>query len=178
MAERAALGLDGRVFVDKWAGGLDVAFGADRILGRANPQLVRLEGAMWVVAVAALQHPFIYRMMKGLSESWFYVSVAGIAELRLRNLQQACLTLRLMNTVATDAAYFRFAVSGALKIGVSACVAAEAFLINRLRSGFAEPEDLRCIPSGVDVSLTRSMTVFAGDAFVSVQQSHAFVGIC
>lgn len=54
MARGAALGLDGRVLVDERPGVLDVALGADLVLGRTNAEQVRLEGAMGVVAVSAL----------------------------------------------------------------------------------------------------------------------------
>ncbi len=54
MARGAALSLDGRVLVSERPEGVDVALGADRILGRTNTKLVRLEGAVRIVAVTAL----------------------------------------------------------------------------------------------------------------------------
>ena len=54
MTRGAALSLDGRMLVNERPEGIDVALGADGILGRTNTKLVRLEGAMRVVAVRAL----------------------------------------------------------------------------------------------------------------------------
>ena len=54
VARGTALSLDGRMLVNERPQGIDVALGADGILGRTNTKLVRLEGAMRVVAVRAL----------------------------------------------------------------------------------------------------------------------------
>ena len=54
MARGAALCLNGGVLVDEWAKGVDVALGADRVLGCIYVEQVGLEGAMGVVAVSAL----------------------------------------------------------------------------------------------------------------------------
>jgi len=55
VARGAALCFDGRVLVNKWSEGLDVALSANSILGRTGPKEVRLEGAVRVVAISALQ---------------------------------------------------------------------------------------------------------------------------
>ncbi len=54
MARGAALSLDGRVLVNERPERIDVALGANGILGRTNTKLVRLEGAVRFVAVSAL----------------------------------------------------------------------------------------------------------------------------
>jgi hypothetical protein len=54
MTRGAAFSLDGWVLVNERPEGIDVALGADGILGRTNTKLVRLEGAMRVMAVRAL----------------------------------------------------------------------------------------------------------------------------
>jgi len=55
MARGAAFSLDGRVLVNEWSEGLDVALSANGILGRTSPKEVRLEGPVRVVAIRALQ---------------------------------------------------------------------------------------------------------------------------
>ena len=54
MARGTALSLDGRVLVNKWSESIDVALGANGVLGRTGPKEAWLEGAVRVVAVRAL----------------------------------------------------------------------------------------------------------------------------
>ena len=54
MAHGTALSLDGRMFVNPWPDRIDVTLGADRVLRRTLLQHLRLESAMRVVAVTAL----------------------------------------------------------------------------------------------------------------------------
>ena len=54
MAHGTALSLDGRMLVNPWPDRIDVTLGADRVLRRTLLQHLRLESAMRVVAVTAL----------------------------------------------------------------------------------------------------------------------------
>ena len=54
MAHGTALSLDGRMLVNPWPDRIDVTFGADRVLRCTQLQHLRLESAMRVVAVTAL----------------------------------------------------------------------------------------------------------------------------
>ena len=54
MAQGTALSLDGRMLVNPWPGRIDVTLGADCVLCRTLLQHLRLESAMRVVAVTAL----------------------------------------------------------------------------------------------------------------------------
>ena len=55
MAHGTALSLDGRMLVNEWSERLDVALGANGILGRTSLKEIRLEGSVRVVAIRALQ---------------------------------------------------------------------------------------------------------------------------
>src|SRR5271170_7354960 len=88
MTGGAALGLDWRVLIDPRTGGLDVALGADGILGRADAKLVRLERAMGIMAVAAGDQPFVHLVMEGLGKGSLDVRMTAIAKFGLRNLEQ------------------------------------------------------------------------------------------
>jgi hypothetical protein len=55
MARGATLSLDGRMLVNEWAEGVDMAFGADGVLGRSGSEEFGLESAVRVMAVGALQ---------------------------------------------------------------------------------------------------------------------------
>ena len=54
MAHGTALSLDGRMLVNPWPDRIDVTLGADRVLRRTQLQHLRLESAMRIVAVTAL----------------------------------------------------------------------------------------------------------------------------
>src|ERR1700733_153135 len=54
VARGTALSLDGRMLVNPWPDRIDVTFGADRVLRCTQLQHLRLESAMRVVAVTAL----------------------------------------------------------------------------------------------------------------------------
>ena len=177
MARGAALGLDGRMLVDERTGSLDVALGADGILGRANAELVRLESAVRIMAVTAAHQAFVYSVMKWLRKSRFHVRVAGIAKLWLRYLEKALLSRKLMHAVAAGATYLCFAVGRAFEIGMSANVTTKALVVNQFCGGLAELEDLRYISAGFDVSLAGSVAVLARDAFTAMHEGHARVRI-
>jgi hypothetical protein len=177
VAQGAALGLDGRMLVDERTGSLDVALGADSILGRANAELVRLEGPMRIMAVTAAHQAFVYLVMKWLRKGRFHVCVAGIAKLWLRYLEKTLLSRKLMHAVAAGATYLCFAVGGTLEIWMSVCMTTKTFIVNQSCLRLAEPEDLRCIPATFDVSLARSVTAFARHAFTAMFECQPGVGI-
>src|SRR5450631_111489 len=87
MAGDASLGLDHWVLKHKRTRGFGMALGAYRVLIGSRFQLLALERAMRIMAIAASHQPFIYFVMKGLSERRFHLRVAGVAEIGLRNLE-------------------------------------------------------------------------------------------
>jgi hypothetical protein len=64
-----------------------VAARADGVLICSGTQIVVAEGAVRVVAIAALDEPFIHAMMEWHIESRLYIRVALIAELGLVGLE-------------------------------------------------------------------------------------------
>ena len=70
--------------------------------------------------------------MEGLCKRWLHIGVAGVAELRLGNLEQARLILKAVNTMATGTTDTGFTVSRALEVGMGSFVATEAGLVNLL----------------------------------------------
>ena len=88
VAPQASLPLDRGMFEDKRPARLRVALGADRVLVGGGPDVVVAEGAVNVVAVAALDQALIHPVMEGHVERRLHIGVALEAELRLRGLQQ------------------------------------------------------------------------------------------
>jgi hypothetical protein len=177
VARGAALGFDGRVLVNERPGGIDVAFGADGVLCRTNAELVRLESAVRVMAVAAAHQAFVYLVMKWLRKGRLYVCVAGIAKLWLRYLEKALLARKLVHAVTTGATYACVAMGGTVEIGMSAYMTTKALVVDQFCGGLAELEDLRYISARFDMSLARSMAVLARDPFTAMHERHARVRI-
>ena len=98
------------------------------------------------------------------------VGVALEAERRLRGLEKVLLVLACMDAVAADAAYIRFAVTGALEVGMLALVASQAPGIHFLRRGLGRIEDLGGITAAVGVGLAGAVAVLASDAVLAVRQ--------
>src|SRR5262245_2942081 len=102
MAGHTAFGLDRGVLKSEWTSLVGVAGKANRILGRRSAELVSQEAAMRVVTIAAGNQPFVNPMMKGLGKIRLDFQMAGIAEPRLRRLQQGRLHRRRVNRMAVD----------------------------------------------------------------------------
>lgn len=177
VAKRTAIRPDRLMLVDERTCCLCVTFYADRIARDAAMQSLVLEGAMWVVTIAAIYQPFIHLVVKGLRKGRLYISVAGITKLRLRNLKKAGLAFRFVNAVATRATYACIAVCGSLEIGMRCGVAFQALVIGGLRRHFAEPEDLFYITASLHMLSARPVTAFACHPFASVQQCEPGVRI-
>ena len=107
---------DWRVFINKWTCLFRMAFHADDVPGDAASQSRCLEGTVRIVTIAAFQQAFIHLVVKGLCKSGLHISVAGIAELWLRNLEKTRLASEFMNAMATQATYVCSSVCRALEI--------------------------------------------------------------
>jgi hypothetical protein len=118
-----------------------MALHTDDIPGDAASQSRLLECPMWIVAIAAVHQTFVHLMVERLRKSRLHVSVAGIAELRLRNLEKAGFASEFMNAMATHATYVCNPVCGALEIRMGRGVALQALLIDCLRRRFGELEE-------------------------------------
>ncbi len=116
VARTAALRFDWRMLINKRTGLFCMALYTDGIAGDAAMQSLVLEGAMRIVTIAAIYQTFIHFVMEGLRKSGLYVCVAGITELRLRNLEKTGLASGFMNAMATRATYACLSVCGAIEI--------------------------------------------------------------
>src|SRR6266481_6249590 len=147
MASDAALGLDGGMFPGEWTSFVGVAVKADHILGSGGAQLVRHETAVLVVAVAAGNEPFIHPMMERLGEIRLDFKMAGVAERRLRRLQQLPVHFGRVYRVAVHAPNVVFQVLRPQEVAVlfAKFVAGEAALGRLFPRKSREPDDLRRI---------------------------------
>jgi len=126
VARYAPLCLDHRMLEEKWTSRLCVAFGADSILICRRLQLLGLKRPVRIMAVAAGHQTFIHFVVKGLRKGRFDIRMAGVAELRLRGLEQVRLIFEGVYAVATRATHSGLTVSRSFEVGVSSCVAAKA----------------------------------------------------
>ena len=170
MASQASHRLDRRVLIHKRPARLHMALGANLVLVDRGLQVVSPEGAMHVVAVTALDRAFVHRVVERHIERTLHIGVAGIAERRLRNFEQARFVLNAVDGMATEAAQAGLRVRRAIEIGVRPRMTAKAGGINLLGRRRPEPEDLRYVPTRADMRQTRSMAAFAGDSFAVVHQ--------
>lgn len=136
---------------------------ADSVLLRRRPYLLRLDGAVRVVAVDALDQPFIHAMMKRHVELWFLLEMARVAELWRGFHQQVLSCCRMVRRVAGDATHVVLRVHRIDRIHVlrAAGVAREAASVNLFGGGFFEEEELGGIRRVRDVSSGGAVAIFA-----------------
>ena len=115
---------------DKWTCGLSVALRADCVLISSRLQLLGFEGAMRIVTIAAGQQPFIDLVMERLRERRFYVCVAGVTELRLRDFEQVGLALEGMWAVTVGAAYLGATMRRTLEVWMRSGMAGQTACVN------------------------------------------------
>jgi hypothetical protein len=148
------------------------------IAGDAASQSLLLEVSMWIVAIAATHQTFVHLVVERLRKSGLHVSVAGIAELRLRDLEKAGLASGFMNAVTTHATYVCSSVCGALEVRMCRGMALQALAIDCLRCCFGEPEEgFQTAAASLYMFSARSMAALAGDAFAAMQHRKAGVRI-
>jgi len=177
VARRASFRLDRGMLVNERSTHIRVALGADLVLIGRGPQVIVPEGTVHVVAVAALDQPLIHPVMERHAERRLYVTVALIAERRLRGLEQVLRRLAVVNAVTACATDTGLAVRRTQEIGMRTRVAGEALGIDLLRRSGGKVEDLGLVTASLNVRLARSVAVLAGDAFVTVHQNHLGVRI-
>ena len=177
VARRASFRLDRGMLVNERPTHIRVALGADLVLIGRGPQVIVPEGTVHVVAVAALDQPLIHPVMERHAERRLYVTVALIAERRLRGLEQVLRRLAVVNAVTACATDTGLAVRRTQEIGMRTRVAGEALGIDLLRRSGGKVEDLGLVTASLNVRLARSVAVLAGDAFVAMHQNHLGVRI-
>ena len=168
VARGATLSLDGRMLVNERPERIDVALGANGVLGRTRPKEVRLEGAVRVMTISALQQPFVDLVVERLRKSGLGIGVALIAERRLLRLKHLRLRHKLVGAVAVRATDQSLTVSGPLEVGVRANVARQALLLHLFRRCLCELKDIARDPATLNMGLTGSMAAFTSYAFATV----------
>jgi len=84
MAGLAAFHLDRLMLVDKWPALIGVAGKAHRVLGGRGADLLGLDCAVRIVAVAALHKPLVHAVVKRHFECGFLGQMAAVTKLGLR----------------------------------------------------------------------------------------------
>jgi hypothetical protein len=168
MARGTALCLDRRVLVDEWSECLDMALGANGVLGCTRPKEVRLEGAVRIMTVGALQQPFVDLVVERLRKSGLDVRMTLIAECRLLRPKHLRLRYKLVGAVAARTTDQSLTVGGPLEVGVGTNVARQALLIHLFRRCLCELKDIARDAAALDMGLTRSVAAFACHAFAAV----------
>src|ERR1022692_647173 len=149
---------------------LGVALGTYRILIGSRLQLLALESAMRIMAIAAGHQPFIHFVMEGLSERRFHLRMAGVTKIGLRNFEQILFVFEVMHAVTVRAADFGFGMRRALEIRVRSGMTIQTPLVNFLRRSFFEDKYLALVATTVDMVRSGTMatlaTLVGGAAFL------------
>jgi len=177
VATDAAFRLDRGVLVDERPARLRMALGADSVLIGGGLQVIVPEGSVRIVAIAAADRAFVYRMMEGHIEGRLGVGVALEAELGLFGLQQVLGRLRSVDAVAAEAADVGFGMRGAVEVGVRASMAAETGVVDLFGAHLAEAANLRDVATALDVSLTGTVAAFARDTLAGMLESETSMRI-
>jgi len=160
VASHASFALDCGVFEYEGSARLGVTLGADRIHVGGGLNVIASECTVNIMAVAALQQSFIHLVMEGHGEGRLDVSVAAIAELGLRGLQQMLLNSGIMNAMAAAATHATLGVGRTAQTG----------RIDLLGRGLAELNDLGDVSAALNVLPPWPMTTLAGCARTVVHQ--------
>jgi hypothetical protein len=177
MARAATLSLYGRVLINEWSQRVDMAFGANGILGRTDFNEVWLEGAVRIVAVAAFDQPFVDLVVEWLHKSRLSVGMALVTEAWLRRFEHPGLAFKLVDAVAARTTKEGFAVSGSFEVGVLANMARQALLIHLLRRRLRELKDLAPVAAALNMGLARAMATLACHAFAAVLEGQLGVRV-
>lgn len=103
MAGLAAVNLHGLMLEHKRPLLVCVAREADRVLRRRSAHLLGPHRAVHVVAIAALDQPFIHPMMKRHIELGFLLQMAGVAQLGLGLYEQKIRIFAVVRRMASNA---------------------------------------------------------------------------
>jgi hypothetical protein len=140
-----------------------VTLEANSILRGGGAQLVSEKSAMGIVAVAALDQPFIDAMMKRPVELLLHLDMAGVAELRLLLFHEELAVFGVVGIVTVGATNVVLQMRGAPKVTVFLAVlmAIEASCANLARGSVFESENLGGIATSFHVGLAGTMAGFA-----------------
>jgi len=173
MARLASIHLDGLVLIDKRPLLFGVALKANLVLIRSEAYLLRASRPVHVVAIAALDEPFIDAVMEWHLELGLLREVAGVAEFGLGLDEEKFLRFGVVRGVARDAAHPVLGVYGIDGIHVfgAAGVACQAARVDFFHGDALEGEDLGDVAAARDVFRTGTVTGFA------TLMSRTFLGV-
>jgi len=177
VARQTAFSLDCGMFEHEGSACLCMALGADRILICCGFDVVVAEGAVNVMAVAALHQAFIHLVVEGLIERRLDIGVTLEAQLRLRCLQQTLFRSGTMYAVAAEAAHAGLRMRRAIKVGVCSRMATEACSIHLLRRGLAQLQNLGNVSATFHVRATWTVAALTGGACAAMHQHNLRVRI-
>jgi len=163
VARLAAFRLNGLVLKHERTSLIGVARVANRILRRRGSHLLCRYRSVRVVAVAALNQPFVHPMVKGHAELRFLLKMTGVTKLRLSSYQQEFLGLRVMRRMTGDATDIALGVLRINRIHVlgAARMASQATGIDLLSGMVFEDENLCYIAASSNVGRSRTVAPLA-----------------
>jgi hypothetical protein len=144
------------------AGFVRVAVEAHLVLRCGGTKLIGQKTAVLVMAIAAGDQSFIDTMVERTRKVRFHSEVTAIAELRLRGLQKTPFDSRLMNRMATDAAYIVLQMLRPHEIAVffAEFMAIETPAADIRRRQLVETDDLGNITAALDVGSAGPVACF------------------
>jgi hypothetical protein len=163
VARFAAVHLHRGMFEDKRPLFVRMALEAHRVLRGRRSHLLGPHRSMHVVAIAALDEPFVDAVMEGHREFSLLRQMASVTKFRLRFNQQEFLGLRVMRRMAGDAAHAVLRVHRIKRVHVllAAGVTRQAACDDFLGGGFLKLEDLGDVTAAGDVRRPGSVTTLA-----------------
>lgn len=168
MATRTAFGLDRHVLVQERALFFRVAAEAGGITARRFANLPQARSAVRVMAVVALDEPFIHAVVIGPGKLRALVRVAGIAKFRLLLHQQVFRFGGMVRAVAIDAPDLIAGMGRARRkmLGLGIAVACQATAARLAPGKAGKADNLAFVPSACDVLAARSVTGLASMALL------------
>ena len=159
----ASIDLYRLVFKHKRSLFIRVALEADRSLRGRSPHLLGPHGAVHVVAIAALDQPFIHAMMERHIELGFLLEMAGVTKLGLRLDLQEFVRFRVMRRMAGDATDVTLGMLRVDCIDVlrASGMTGEAAFVDLLGGVIFKDENLADVPTALDVSGTGTVASLA-----------------
>lgn len=168
MTHGASFNPDGFVLEDERSALVRVTLVADKVLVRNRPELAVSDGplvsgrAVRIVAIGALDQPFIDPMTEWLLEIRPLFNVARVAQARLLADQQE-FRLRVMNRMAARATDAVLIVPRAQEVALfeTRFMAGQTLLADFVGLRRLEAEDLAFVPAAFDVRRAGAMARFA-----------------
>jgi len=161
MADSATFDL-GFVLVDEGPLLFGMALVADFVIAVGPAELVSQESAMGVVAIAALQQPFVDPVMKWPGELGAHIQMACVTELRRRLFEQEFAFSCMVWGVAVDAGNSALQMGRAAKIVLlmAVGVTVQAARADLHRRRVLERKDLGLVSAPIHVRLTGAVARF------------------